>query len=167
MSADVSTALVDVFAAALTQAGVERRLTGGHAVVLERIPRGGGSTRWYWVRSTGDLDLLCARLGAGSVVSFYFDDRIKIQPLDDDVEMTILDLVALHGDAVVGVLSQDGLEVLVDFIAGPNELSQFCSEVPAGQPLFFGPFPGRDSDGRGAVTLTLADADGIVREHPH
>lgn len=160
-------ALGEVFAAAITQAGVDRRLTGGHAVAFERIARGGGSTRWYWVRSTEDLDRLYVRLSPGSVVSFYFDDRIKLQSLDDDVEMTILDLVAQHGDAVVGVLSQDGFEILVDFVAGPNELSQFCSEVHAGQPLFFGAFPGRDNDGRRSVTLTLADADGVVREHPH
>jgi len=101
------------------------------------------------------------------VVSFYFDGRIRCRALDDDVAGEILDLAVRHGDVVVGTLGEDRLEILVDFVAGPNELSEFCSALPSGTQVFFGAFPGRDDDGVGAITLTLPDADGVVRAHPH
>lgn len=154
-------------AAALRGSGIDRRLSGEPAVVLERIARGGGATRWYSVRSTDDLGQLYERLNPGSVVSFYFDDRIKCGVLDDDTAGEILDLAVQHGDAVVGTLDEDGLEIHVDLVAGPSELSEFRSALPMGAQVFFGAFPGRDDDGVSAITLTLPDADGVIREHPH
>jgi hypothetical protein len=101
------------------------------------------------------------------VVSFYFDGRIQQRELNDDIDAGILDLAVQHGDAVVGTLGEDGLEILVDFVAGPNELTEFRSALPAGTLVFFGAFPGRDNDGVTAITFSLPDADGVVREHPH
>lgn len=60
----------------------------------------------------------------------------------------------------------DGLEIAVEIVAGPNELSEVSSGF-AGEQVFFGAFPRRDNDGHRALTLTLPDADGLVREHPH
>lgn len=101
------------------------------------------------------------------MVSFYFDGRIRYETFDDDTAGEILDLAVQHGDAVVGTLSEDALEILVDSVAGPNELSEFRSALPSGARVFFGAFPGRDNDGERAITLTLPDADGVIREHPH
>jgi len=167
----VSTVRPDAFvkasAAAIDAAGIARRLMDGPAVVLERIARGGGATNWYWVQSIDALDLLYGRLHPGSVVSFYFDDRIQHKIFDDGVVGAVLDLVVQHGDAVVGRPSDDGLGIAVDFVAGPTELSEFSATVPAGEQVFFGAFPGRDNDGVDAFTVTLPDADGVVREQPH
>jgi hypothetical protein len=33
--------------------------------------------------------------------------------------------------------------------------------------VFYGATPDRENDGTHAVTVTLPDADGIVRPHPH
>ena len=167
MSAFMPDEVAETFAVAISETGVGRLLADGPAIVLERIARGGGATRWYWLRSTDELGRLCRRLGPGSVVSFYFDRRIQRATLDDDVAGQILDLVAQHGDVVVGLMSEDDLEIVVDLVAGPNELSELGSKIRAGEPVFFGVFPARDNDGLGAVTLTLPDADGVVREHPH
>lgn len=158
--------LANYFAAALKAARVECLLAEHSAIVLERIARGAGETRWYWVRSDDDLDRLCALLSPGSSVSFYFDDRIRLAALDDGV-VQILDVVADAGDAVLGKLGNDGLEIVVDFVAGPGDLSEFKSELATLQPVFFGAFPGRDNDGRNAITLSLPDIDGVVRMHPH
>jgi hypothetical protein len=167
MSAPGPDGIVKATAAAISAAGVAQRLMDGPAVVLERIARGGGATNWYWLQSINALDQLCSRLHPGSVVSFYFDDRIQHKILDGEVEGAILDLVVRHGDAVVGKLSADGLGIAVDFVAGPSELSEMSSTLPAGGRVFFGAFPGRDNDGIRAITVTLPDVDGVVREHPH
>jgi hypothetical protein len=163
----MSAASSNPFVTVIEAAGVDSRVREKPAIVLERIARGGGATRWYWVRTAGDLERLYGRLTPGRVVSFYFDDRIKRRILNDDTDIEILDLVANKGDAVVGRLSRDGLEILVDFVAGPSELSELRSHLEVGEPVFFGAFPGRDTDGTSAITLTLPDADGVVRAHPH
>jgi hypothetical protein len=154
-------------ARAIEEAGVDSRLRRGPAIALERIPRGGGATRWYWIRSLEDLRRLLGRLTPGSVVSFYFDNRIGRHILDDEAVVKILGLMTETGDAVVGRLAPDGLEIVVDFVAGPSELSEFRSALEPGELVFFGAFPGRDNDGDRAITLALPDADEVVREHPH
>jgi hypothetical protein len=59
------------------------------------------------------------------------------------------------------------MDIHVDFVSGKNDLSQLISEVSAGTLVFHGEFPARDNDGANAITLTLPDADGVVRAHPH
>lgn len=152
---------------AMEAAGVQSRVGENPAVVLERIARGGGATRWYWIRSAADLQRLYGGIAPGSVVSFYFDARIQRRVLDDHAVVQILEFVTETGDAVVGRLSADGLEILMDLVASPEELSEVRSGLEPGASIFFGAFPGRDNDGVTAITLTLPDADGVVREHPH
>jgi hypothetical protein len=159
-------AVVKATAAAIEAAGVPRRLLDGPAVVLERIARGAGATRWYWLESIHSLDRLCARLYPGSVVNFYFDDRIQRKILDDDVEDEILDLAVRHGEALVGRLEEDGLEIAVDLVCAADELWEAISTYPARTQVFFGTFPGNDDDGVNAITMRLPDADGVVRRHP-
>jgi hypothetical protein len=155
------------FAAVIEGAGIDGLLANRSAIVLERIARGGGNTRWYVARNAADCRRLCGVFTPGSVVSFYFDDRIQDRALNDDVEAQILDLVVRCGDVVVCRHGADELELLVEFVAGPNELAEFTSEVRMGERVYFGAFPARDNDGVDAVTVTLPDADGVVRGHPH
>jgi hypothetical protein len=117
--------------------------------------------------SEGDLESLYERLSPGSVVSFYFDERIECLPLNDETITRILDIAAAEGDAVVGRLGSEGIEIIVDFVAGANALGEFTESIPAGERVFVGAFPDRDDDGRDAVTLTLPDSDGVTRAHPH
>jgi hypothetical protein len=55
------------------------------AVVLERIARGAGATRWYSLRDPEKLHALAERLTPGSSLSFYFDDRVRAREYDGEV----------------------------------------------------------------------------------
>jgi hypothetical protein len=136
------------------------------AVVLERVARGGGATNWFYVTSPGQLGELAARFRPGSSVSFYFDDRIKCTMVDDEFIDDVLDIVVADGEAVVGFLAGDGLELDVDFVAGLGDLTEMLGARGSGTVAFVGAFPARD-DGVDAVTFDLPDADGVVRRHPH
>jgi hypothetical protein len=137
------------------------------AVVLERIARGGGATDWYYCPGTAELDLIERRLRPGSVVSFYFDDRIRKSRWSDQLKLDIAQTIVETGDAVFGVLGTDGIEISVDIVVSVDELDELGSTLSLGSEVFWGAFPGRDNDGERAVTLTLADRDGVVRPHPH
>lgn len=107
------------------------------------------------------------RLAPGSRVSFYFDGRIAARPMNDVTVIRILDLVAGTGDAVVGTLDADGLEITVRIVAGMSELSEFAEELAHKAEVFIGAYPAADDDDHDAVTLTLPDRDGVTRSHPH
>ena len=77
------------------------------AMVLERIARGGGATHWYGLSTADDLARICEKLSPGSVVSFYFDERIEYLPLDDEATVRILEIAQAEGSAVVGRLGPD------------------------------------------------------------
>jgi hypothetical protein len=163
----MSTSFADVVRGAVDERDVPRLVADHPAVVLERLARGAGAARWFRVASDRQLELLCAEFSPGSTVSFYFDDRIAFVPYDGAAVLRILDLIATHGDAVVGVLHDSQLEISVAFVAGANELGEFAENLPPKSVVFVGAFPAADDDGHDAVTLSLPDRDGVVRRHPH
>ena len=137
------------------------------AVVLERIARGGGATRWYFLDDLQQLKALAGNLAPGSSVSFYFDERVMAKPFDNAVATEIVGIAADEGEAVVGRLVPDGQEIAVDFVSGRRDLDELVPSLTQGETVFFGPFPARDNDAVRAVTLDLPDLDGVVRAHPH
>lgn len=152
---------------ALNRTAVRQLLAVRPAVILERLTRGAGATRWFFLASDRDLEFLYDRLAPGSRVSFYFDSRIAAYPFDDDAVIRVLDMVASSGDAVVGTLCADGLETSVEFVAGASELGRFVENLAPRSEVFIGAFPASDDDGRDAVTVTLPDSGGLTRAHPH
>jgi hypothetical protein len=142
-------------------------LSARTATVLERLSRGGGATRWYFCADKLSLEAVAAKLSPGSVVSFYFDDRIRSDLHSRRIQASIEEIIAKEGDAVVGTLAEDGVRIDVQIVAGPKELVEFLSAIASDRRVFYGAFPGRDNDGVEAVTLTIPDADGTVRNHPH
>jgi hypothetical protein len=76
-------------------------------------------------------------------------------------------IFAANGDAVVGVLANDGVEVKAEIIVSGREVAEFMSTTVPGQQVLYGAFPDRDNDGTRALTVTLPDLDGVVRFHPH
>lgn len=138
----------------------------GRAFVLERIARGGGATSWYVVRTADDLQTLAERLRPGSLVSFYFDDRLTTGVIDPEARATILGISEQDTSAVVGALDPNDIGIIVDFPSSGGELDEFVTEHEAAT-FVFGRFPASENDGSSAVTLTLPDADGVVRPHPH
>ena len=81
----------------------------GRAFVLERIARGGGATNWYVVRTADDLQTLAERLRPGSLVSFYFDDRLTTGAIDPEARATILAIAEQDTSAVVGALDPNDI----------------------------------------------------------
>jgi hypothetical protein len=143
------------------------RVSPSGAIVLERIARGGGATRWFACRNRAQLQSVVAELLPGSCVSFYFDDRISCRPFTSQVNEEILRIIRETGDAVVGQAGLDGVHLDMEIIAGPIELREYTDILGSRSKLYFGAFPARDNDGRRAVTLVLPDADGVIRTHPH
>jgi hypothetical protein len=151
---------------ALIATPIPQLLEKASAVVLERIARGGGATRWFYCSSTASLAAIEDELAPGSVVSFYFDGRIMAGRYSPEVKATMKRLVALNHEVLVGTIA-DQVEINMEIISGPKELEEYAPSIALAPLVFYGEFPGRDSDGIRAVTLTLPDADGIVRAHPH
>jgi hypothetical protein len=137
------------------------------AVVLERIAKGGGATKWYYCPGKAHLEAIEAQVSPRSVVSFYFDDRIRGDNCSPEVMSAVERIIARTGEAVVGALGEDGLHIDVEILTGPNELAAFASKISPASRVFYGVFPARDNDGVQAVTVVLLDADGIVRPNPH
>jgi hypothetical protein len=152
---------------AIEATAVPRLLRDHTAVALERLARGGGATRWFFIGGPEQLLVLADRLSPGSSLSFYFDDRIAFSPFGSEVAEEILRIAAEEGDAVVGRLSPGELEIAMEFVSGPSDLDDVSRSLGADERVFYGRFPARDSDSVHAVTLDLPDADGVVRRHPH
>ncbi len=149
--------------------GVYSRLDAAPSgmVVLERIARGGGATRWYVCRDREALTALAAVLSPGSVVSFYFDGRIAELPYSPGLRVEVERIMRDSGEAVLAQPGPDGLELEVEFVTSLGEYDEFAEVLGSHSTVFVGAFPARDDDGVNAITLTLPDKDGVVRAHPH
>jgi hypothetical protein len=153
---------------------VPQLLTSRGAIVFERIARGGGATTWYRCPDPARLTTLSAHLRPGSVISFYFDDRITHCRYTAEVRERMLELMRQlrdvpgeTGEIVVGHLDPDELHITVDYSGSPEELDEFTQTLEPHPWIYYGRIPGRDNDGTNAVTLALPDLDGITRAHPH
>lgn len=153
--------------AAFAASPAAERLGSHSAVILERLARGGGATRWYHCTSVPDLEEIKSRLSPGSIVSLYFDDRIKRAERSRKVEDELHSILAATGEVLVGASARDPLIIEMECVSGPNELAELLAQVPPKAGLFYGSFPARDNDGSRAITLDLPDIDGIQRPHPH
>lgn len=151
----------------ISQSPIRTKLERDSAVVLERIARGGGATSWYYCSGVNDLEIILSKLHPGSIVSFYFDNRIQQKEFTAEVRGMIEEIILKTEDAIIGTLMDDSISIFVDIVTRSSELTEFASSIPSGKRVFFGAFPARDNDGNRAVTLTLPDADGVMRCHPH
>jgi hypothetical protein len=73
----------------LSATSIGERLETRCAVVLERIARGGGATKWYECADESRLPALISRFSPGSVVSFYFDGRIQSDVYSDVLRQSL------------------------------------------------------------------------------
>jgi hypothetical protein len=155
-----------VHTALLTTAAVEL-LRAHDAVVLERIAFGGGATNWFYCRDADHLARIEADLSPGSVVSFYFDGRIRDTRNAPAHKPEMERIITETGDVVIGFLRDDGHILDVEFVDNTHRLIEIINDLSSTTRVFYGQFPARDSDGVSAVTVVLPDADGTVRDHPH
>lgn len=156
-----------VVRAALAATQVTERLRHGEAVILERIARGGGATNWYYCRSPSEMPTIEALLHPGSVVSFYFDGRVQHSRNSPELMNALEDKIHKNGELVVGLLGKDRIRIEATIVVSLEDLAELVSAIDTASELFHGAFPGRDNDGRQAVTITLPDADGSLGSHPH
>jgi hypothetical protein len=152
---------------ALSDASVTSRIGTGEAVILERIARGAGTTNWFICRSEEQLARIVKKLSPGSVVTFYFDDQLRRARYSDAARQEIQRIMTATGDCVVCRAGEDNITLLAKLLSDPSELSELDAEFSAQSELFYGAFPARENDGVRATTLSLPDADGVVRNHPH
>jgi hypothetical protein len=134
-------------------------------VVVERIARGGGATRWYVLGRQDDFGTLAARVRPGSRLSLYFDSRFLIGDYDH-VREAIIRIIERDGEAVLGALRPPNIEAETDFPSSAEEADNFVRDHPDAT-IFVGAFPAAEHDGLNAITFELPDADGVVRQHPH
>lgn len=142
-------------------------LASKECVVLERLARGGGATNWYLCRDIPTLEMIQRDLAPGSIVSLYFDDRIRRSKKSPQLAMAVEKIIAETGDAIVGVLGEDGFHLNAETVVTRGELPELMSSISETADVFYGAFPARDNDGARAITVTIPDRDGIVRHHPH
>jgi hypothetical protein len=152
--------------AALVATRVAELLRSRPAVVLERIARAAGSTRWYRCRDCATLEALEPLLRSGSVVSFYFDGRIKNSPSAGEVSAAVQTIIERTGEAVFGLLDTDGIQIKDSLVCSSEDLAESMEDAECATEFFYGEFPYPDDDGLNAVTLRLPDSDGVVRMHP-
>jgi hypothetical protein len=136
-------------------------------VVLERLPRAAGATRWFACASAESLQRVLDRLYPASRVSFYFDDRIAECPADDATTRGIAELLNEHGEVVLGWRSADGVEIEVELASSEREAVEALRLAGTASRVFVGVFPAADNDGTAAITAIVPDADGTVRLEPH
>lgn len=151
----------------LVSAGILERARSGSAVVLERLAYGGGATNWFYCSTPDTLTAIAARLRHGSSVTFYFDGRIRACQRGVDVATEIDNELRNGGEVVIGLLRDDGIEISMSIETHSDDVRDILQSQQEGQLLFWGAYPARDDDGVTAITLVMADADGVVRRHPH
>jgi hypothetical protein len=151
----------------IDQIGLKRHFGKNGAVILERVAYGAGMTNWSFCKDVEGLEPLVKGFSPGSVVSFYLDDRIRRGFYSPQLDEEIQSYIARDGDCVIGFLENDGRSICIEFPGGISDVHKFVAEFDSCTPFFWGAYPGRDNDGEFAFTMTVPDADGAVRGHPH
>jgi hypothetical protein len=136
-------------------------------VILERLARGGGAARWFFVQRSAELELVFDVLRGGSCVTFYFADQLHVETDTDDARQRLFDEITSEEELVLGYPSAGNIEVDMEIISGPGELAELLMHRSEGDLIVWGKWPARSNDGHDGITLNLVDADGILRTHPH
>lgn len=151
----------------LSHTPIAKLLSASSAVVLERLAYGGGSTNWFYCENQRSLQKIEAALSPSSRACFYFDGRIRSGIFSELSVAAIRGVLEATGEILVGTLEPDGYRIEMIILNGLEELSEHTPRLAAASMIFYGVFPTPDNDGVHAVTLDIADQDGIVTSHPH
>jgi hypothetical protein len=151
--------------AALVDSGIAKRVSESTAVVLERIASGAGSKNWYEIERPEEFDHLVGILEPGSSVTFFLDGRISEAAVSEATTASILEIVAQDEDAFVARRT-DGIELESEFVAGPDELTEFLGRLQPGERILYGRW-GVYDDGEAVMTAYLPDRDGTTRQHAY
>jgi hypothetical protein len=136
-------------------------------VILERLARAGGATRWFFISSQPMLEDVFDVLSGGSSVSFYFLGHLHVEVDDDATRQAMFGEITRSGELVLGYPAQGNSQLEMAIISGPSELTECLILHPEGSLVVWGDWPAREDDGNDAITVDLVDADGMQRLHPH
>lgn len=143
---------------------VEAVLDERPCLVLERLPRGGGKTRWWVVSSLTEFAIVYNDLLAGG--------RVHLVPLGEQVKVGLpgpglLDELRRHpgspgapGERVLGKPIQGSLEYEVSLL-DMGELAEEVERLPSSSPVLYGVWPQFER-----IKFTTPDEDGEVRPQP-
>lgn len=147
--------------------GVMARLRGPwrRIVLLERIARGAGATRWYLLHDRSAFEQVIAALRPGSRVTFYFRGPMHTEPLSEEVQGAMFEAVGEHDEIVIAFPVPGQLELRAELVSGPSELTDFLMQPDPPADVVWGAFPGTEE--LDSFTVELVDADGVLRAHPH
>jgi hypothetical protein len=134
-------------------------------IILERVARAAGATRWFYCRSMAEVEELLPSFRWGSRVGFFFDNRIRRQPFSEEVGEQITDIATVTGEVLLGREGPAEPELEMDFLS-PDELPERLAGLRVDEVVYYGAFPAMDEDGVSAVSYTPPDDDGIVRPQP-
>ena len=143
------------------------RLLGksGHVVILERVARGGGATRWHYCIAIWEVSEVIATMRPGSNVGFFFDDRIRRSLYSDDIGIEILDIATAAGEVWIGRETGPSREFKMDF-GGVEESMSMITKFKTGEAVLYGAFPAFEDDRVNSIVFTPPDPDGVVRPQP-
>ena len=136
-------------------------------IILERLARGGGATRWFFARSPAELELIFDALRGGSCVSFYFANQLHVETDTEAARQRMFDEITAEKELVLGYPSAGSIEVDMEIISGPGELAELLMHHPEGSLIVWGKWPARSDDGHDGITFNLVRRGGILRTHPH
>lgn len=158
---------------------VIERIREAGAVIYERRAWAGGATDWYYCPDETQLKAIELLMGAGSIVEFFFGQRIESALDTPETKSRIIQLISelpKNSCMFIGTLSEDGIHIYMEDINHPDQLD-FLEEIDftSSQRIFYGKESinqnpknlADEGDGFHTVKLTLPDADGVVRAHPH
>jgi hypothetical protein len=148
---------------------VSRRLQQpwSRVVILERLARGGGTSRWYYATSNEQIKDVLNLLRGGSVVSLFFGDELNVEIDSDEARQRMFDRVSPSREIMVAY-PQDNVSILqVELVTGASELTELLIHHPEGKTIVWGPWPSAEPNGLSSFTLRLVDEDGVLRIHPH
>lgn len=134
-------------------------------VVVERLARGGGASRWFACRSLKEIEQILPEFRSGSRVGFFFDDRIRREPYSETLEQTIWAELADGGDVFLGREMPSNFELDVQHL-DLTDCEDTLAHIPSGEIVYLGAFPLFDDDGVSCVVFTPPDSVGVVRPQP-
>jgi hypothetical protein len=136
-------------------------------IVLERIARGAGATRWFQMCGVESLDRLVETFHRGSCVSFYLANQLEVVSIEEIRFSEISEILKRDGEVVAAFVLPTDFELDVEFLGSENEIKKFLELAGNGSFVILGAFPKRENSPGFVRTFVVPDADGLVRAHPY
>src|ERR1039457_6975821 len=89
------------------------------------------------------LELIFDVLRGGSCVSFYFANQLHVETDTEAAQQRMFDGITTDKELVLGYPSAGSIEVDMEIISGPGELTELLMHHPEGSLIVWGKWPAR------------------------